>query len=185
MGGKRNNRAFEIALSGVSCAVAAGALALGILSGYLVATGYIIAVTAIMVPLSKQYIRGATLAYIGTCILAVALGAAVQFWDLVPFALFFGLHPIVNVLQIKYRVNRWLALAIKAVWFDGMLIAAYFLIYVLGGLSFPPQIEQYLTGWRLYAVIFTVGSVVLFAYDYLLFKGQIALNALVRRIIKN
>ena len=51
MGSKKNSPTFEIALSGISCAVAAGALALGLLSGYLVATGDLVGLVALMIPL--------------------------------------------------------------------------------------------------------------------------------------
>ncbi len=184
MGSKKNSPTFEIALSGISCAVAAGALALGLLSGYLVATGYLVGIVALMIPLSKQFFKGGFLAYVGTCILAVVLGAAVKFWDLVPFAMFFGLHPLLNALQIRFKINRWLALAIKTVWFDCTLIAGYFLIYVVGGISLPAEIEAVINGWRLYVIIFTLGSAIFFVYDYLMFKIQIAVNTLVFRIIK-
>lgn len=184
MSKNRNNKTFEIALSGISCAVAAGGLALGILGGWLVATGYLIAIIALMVPLSKQFFRGGFLAYAGTVILAVVLGAAIKFWDLVPFAMFFGLHPLVNALQIRYKVNRWLAYFIKAVWFDCTLIAAYFLIYEVGGASLPEQIEAVIAGWRLYVIIFTAGTAVFFVYDYLIFKAQIGINAIIYRIKK-
>lgn len=184
MGSKKNSPTFEIALSGISCAVAAGALALGLLSGYLVATGYLVGIVALMIPLSKQFFKGGFLAYVGTCILAVVLGAAVKFWDLVPFAMFFGLHPLLNALQIRFKINRWLALAIKTVWFDCTLIAGYFLIYVVGGISLPAEIEAIINGWRLYVIIFTLGSAIFFVYDYLMFKIQIAINTLVFRIIK-
>ena len=138
-----------------------------------------------MVPLSKRFYKGALLAYVGTVILAVVLGAAVQFWKLVPFAVFFGLHPIANALQIKYKINKWLALLVKAVWFDGMLIASYHLIYgwLLGGTIFPEELYKVINDY-IYLFIFTVGSVICFVYDYLIFKTQIAVNALVARVIK-
>lgn len=184
MSKNKNSKTFEIALSGISCAVAAGALSLGILSGWLLATGYLIGIIALMLPLSKQFFRGDFLAYLGTVILAVVLGAAVKFWDLVPFAMFFGLHPLANALQIRFKINRWLALAIKAVWFDCTLIAGYFLIYVVGGASLPESVEAIITGWRLYVIIFTAGSALFFIYDYLIFKCQILVNKLVFRIKK-
>ena len=123
---------------------------LGFWSNVLLASGYLFGMVALMVPLSKQFIRGGFLAYVGTCILAVVLGAAVKFWDLVPFAMFFGLHPLLNALQIRFKINKWLALAIKTVWFDCTLIAGYFLIYVVGGISLPAEIEAIINGWRLY-----------------------------------
>ena len=63
----KNNRfdTFEIALSGISCAVAVLFLSLGILSGWLLATGYFVGVLAMMVPLSKNFYRGGFLAYLG------------------------------------------------------------------------------------------------------------------------
>lgn len=184
MGRRNNSRTFEIALSAIACAIAAGALALGLLSGWLVGTGYVIAVTALMLPLSKQFFWGDFLAYLGTVILAVVLGAVVKFWDLVPFAMFFGLHPLANCLQIRFNINKWLAFAIKAVWFDCTLIAGYFLIYVLGGIALPEQVEAIIGGWRLYVIIFTAGTALFWVYDYLIFKLQIAINRLVYRIRK-
>ena len=129
MSGRKYSKSFEIALSAISCAVAVVGLSLGILSGYLLATGYLVAVVALMVPLSKQFIRGNVLAYIGTCILAILMGALAKFWDIIPFIMFFGLHPLINCLQIRFKINRWLAYAVKAVWFDFTLWVAYILIF--------------------------------------------------------
>ncbi len=186
MGKRRNDRNFGIALSGIACAVASGALALGILSGYLVATGYLIGVLALMVPLSKQYFKGGFLAYLGTVILAVVLGASIRFWDLVPFAMFFGLHPLANALQIRFKVNKWLAFAIKAVWFDCTLIAGYFLIFEgnLMGSLLPQSVYNFLNSGYIYLFIFTLGTALFFVYDYLIFKCQIFINRLVYRIKK-
>ncbi len=137
-----------------------------------------------MVPLTKQFFKGGFLAYCGTCILTLIMGVAAKFWDLVPFIMFFGLHPLINALQVRFKINRWLALAVKAVWFDCTLIAGYFLIYVLGGASLPERLEEIITGWRLYVTVFTAGSAVFFIYDYLIFRCQILMNGLVYRIKK-
>ena len=183
----KNPKTFEIALSGISCAVAALALSLGIMTGLgaLTATGYLIAVIALKVPLSKQFFRGDFLAYVGTVILAVVLGAAVKFWDLVPFALFFGLHPLANALQIRFKINKWLALAIKAVWFDCTLIVGYYLVFggMLGGALFPEEVYEIINKY-IFLLIFTVGTVGFFVYDYLIFKVQILINGIVFRIKK-
>lgn len=102
MGKDKNSKSFEIALSGISCAIAVAVLPLGIMTGVgsLTAAGYSVAVLAIMLPLSKQFFKGAFLAYAATCILTIVLGAAAKFWDLVPFIIFFGLHPIANMLSL-------------------------------------------------------------------------------------
>lgn len=185
MGKNSFNNSFELALSGISCAVAVIFLALGILSDWLIATGYFMGVVAMMAPLSKQFIKGSFLAYLGTCILTVIMGAAAKFWDLVPFIMFFGLHPILNALQLKYKINKWLAWAVKAVWFDCTLIVGYFLIYegVLGGEFLPAEFYEIVNKY-IYAFIFTVGTAVFFVYDYVVFKCQITVNRLVGIIRK-
>lgn len=180
--GKRPT-SFQIALSGISCAVAVICLSLGILSGYLVATGYMFGVLALMVPLSKDFYIGDFLAYIGTCILTLIMGAAAQFWDLVPFIMFFGLHPLANALQKKYKINKWLAFAVKAVWFDCTLIAAYYIVFhgVVGGDFLPADVKKVINDY-IFLFIFTLGTAAFALYDYLIFKCQAAVNAMVRRI---
>lgn len=182
---KKYSKSFQIALSAISCAVASAFLALGILSGYLLAMGYLVGILALMVPLSKQFYFGGFLAYVGTCILAIVLGAAAKFWDLLPFIMFFGLHPLVNSLQIRFKINRWIALAIKAVWFIGMLFAGYFMIlYGFIGADilqsrFMSAVQKYI-----YIIIPVAGALFFFVYDYLIFRCQIMINSLIYRIRK-
>lgn len=179
----KNNRSFQIALSGISCAIAVIFLSLGIISGWLLATGYFIGIIALMVPLSKKFYLGDFLAYIGTCLLTVIMGAAAKFWDIVPFVMFFGLHPLINSLQKKFKINRLLAFIVKAVWFDATLLVAYFLIYdgVLGGSFLPAEVYDFVNRYK-YPFIFTVGTVVFLPYDFLTFKCQCAVDALVGKI---
>lgn len=179
------SRSFQIALSAISCAVASAFLALGILSGYLLALGYLVGILALMVPISKQFYLGGFLAYAGTCILAFILGAARSFWDLVPFIMFFGLHPLVNSLQIRFKINRWLALAVKAVWFIGTLFAGYFMMVygVIGGAILNTQFYQSIKNY-IYIIIPVAGALFFFVYDYLIFRCQIMINSLIYRIRK-
>lgn len=186
MAKRKYSKSFETALSAISCAFAVIGLLLGFWTGgLLTATGYLIGVIALMVPLSKQFFVGDALAYLGTCLLAVVLGAAAKFWDIVPFIMFFGLHPLVNALQVKFNVNKWLALLVKTVWFDCTLIAAYFLIFggVFFGTVLPESWYEFIDK-NIYIFIFTVGSVIFFIYDYLIFKCQIVVNRLVYIIKK-
>lgn len=182
---KKYSKSFQIALSAISCAVASAFLALGILSGYLLAMGYLVGILALMVPLSKQFYLGGFLAYAGTCILTIILGAVAKFWDLLPFIMFFGLHPLINALQIRFKINRWLALAIKAVWFIGTLFAGYFMIfYGFIGAGFMQSqffkaVQKYI-----YIIIPVVGALFFFVYDYLIFRCQIMINSLIYRIRK-
>ena len=185
MGKRKYSHSSELALSAISCAVAVICLLLGFWSDFLLATGYLMGIIALMVPLSKQFFKGEILAYIGTVILTFILGAAARFWDLVPFIMFFGLHPLINALQIRFKVNRWLALAVKAIWFDFTLWVAYILIFnsVIGGAQADGKLFKFINDYAL-VFIFVGGSIIFIAYDYLIFKCQIAVNKLVFRIRK-
>lgn len=187
MGKDKKSKSFEIALSGISCAIAVAVLPLGIMTGVgsLTAAGYCIAVLALMLPLAKQFYWGAFLSYVATCILTVVLGAVAQFWNLVPFIMFFGLHPIANTLQLKFKINRWLAYFIKALWFDATLIAGYYLVFggLLGGNLLPAEVYEIINKY-IFLLIFTVGTAAFFVYDYLIFKLQIMVNGLVYKIKK-
>lgn len=182
---KSNSFGFQIALSGISCAVAVIFLSLGILSGWLLATGYFLGVIALMVPLSKDFYLGDFFAYLGTCVLTVIMGAAAKFWDIVPFIMFFGLHPLACALQKKFKINFWIGLVIKALWFDATLIVGYYLLYggVFGGSLFPEHVYEVINRY-IFLFIFTVGTFLGVVYDLLVSKTQIAVNKLVARIRK-
>lgn len=187
MGDKKYTKSFEIALSAISCAVATASLSMGILvaGGYFLGLWYLIAILALMVPLSKQFYLGGFLAYLGTCVLTVVLGAVVKFWDLLPFVMFFGLHPIANSLQIRFKINRWIAYLIKALWFIGTLFAGYFMIIyglIGGGIAGNPVYESIKN--YIYILIPAAGAVIFLIYDYLIFKLQIMINGLIYRIRK-
>ncbi|MDE7087507.1 MAG: hypothetical protein K2O67_04870 [Clostridia bacterium] len=181
----KNSKSFEIALSGISCAVAVLFLSLGILSGWLLATGYLIGVIAMMLPLSKNFLKGGAFAYAATCILAVILGAAAKFWDLVPFIMFFGLHPLISVLINKIKHGFWIFLPVKALWFDAMLIVGYYLVFggVMGGTLFPEHVYQTVNDY-FFLLVFTVGTAVGIIYDILVSRCQLAVNFTVARIKK-
>lgn len=181
----KNSKTFEIALSGICCAFAVTFLGLGIISGWLLATGYFIGVLALMVPLTKEFFKGDALAYAATCILTVIMGAAAKFWDLVPFVMFFGLHPLISAIQRKRKFNFFIALVLKALWFDATLIVGYYLVYggVFGGSLFPQEVYDTVNNY-IFLFIFTVGTLCGVIYDLLVWRLQIFLNFLVGKIRK-
>ena len=77
MGKRKYSHSFEIALSAISCAVAVVCLLVGFWSDILLASGYLFAMVALMVPLSKRFYVGGFLAYMGTVILAIIMGAEI------------------------------------------------------------------------------------------------------------
>ena len=168
--------AYEIALSALACAMATVMLTVGVYSAVLLFTGYLLACIALMLPLAKKSYAGFTLAYVATCILSLIFNVA-RFFDLLPFIMFFGLHPIVNELQLKTKINRWLACGLKALWFDGTMYVIW--RFVFGMTASIPLIDQYIL-----PIIFIGGTVFFVAYDYLMYRWRFAVNTLVDRIVK-
>ena len=167
---------YEIALSALACAIATVFLTVGVYSEVLLFTGYLLSCVALMLPLSKQSFRGYFLAYIATCILALIFNAS-RFWDLLPFIMFFGLHPLVNELQLKIKINRWIACGIKAVWFDGTMYVIW--RFIFGMTTSVPWLDKYML-----PIIIVVGSGFFIFYDYAMYKWRAAVNLLVKRISK-
>ena len=168
--------AYEIALSALSCAMATVMLTVGVYSAVLLFTGYLLACIALMFPLAKKSYAGFALAYVATCILSLIFNVA-RFFDLLPFIMFFGLHPLVNELQLKTKINRWLACGLKALWFDGTMYVIW--RFVFGMTASIPLIDQYII-----PIILIGGTVFFVAYDYLMYRWRFAVNTLVDRIVK-
>ena len=168
--------AYEIALSALSCAIATVLLTLGLYSEILLFTGYLFGGIALMLPLAKRSYLGYVLSYLATCILTL-LFAMAKFMDVIPFVMFFGLHPLVNELQLKIKINRWLACGIKALWFDGTMYLIWRVVFsVVTGITF---LDTYIL-----PIILVLGTAFFVAYDYAMYRGRYAVNTLIARISK-
>ena len=167
---------YEIALSALACAFATILLTVGVYSEILLFTGYLFGSVALMLPLAKQSFRGFVMAYLATCILSFLFNAS-RFWDLLPFIMFFGLHPLVNELQLKTKINRWAACAAKALWFDGTMYIIWRFVFAMT--TSIPLIDAYIL-----PVLLIGGSLFFVFYDYLTYRWRAAVNTLVQRIHK-
>lgn len=176
------SHSFQITLSAISCAMAVLFLYVGTFNPYLLATGYFMGAVCLCVPLSKNFYRGDFLAYLGTVVLTVIMGAVARIWVLVPFIMFFGLHPLANALLKKYKVPYMWGLIAKIVWFDATAYVAYLLVFngFIGGENAVVQFAND----HILLVIAVVGSLFLVAYDYAMAKAQKVINGLVARIRK-
>ena len=174
---KKKISAFEIALSAIACAISTIFLSLGVLNDFLLATGYIVGCFAMMLPLAKGFIVGDALAYVATVLLTFLFGGISVPWRVVPFILFFGLHPLVNHLQLRFRWNKVLLLLIKIVWFDAAAYLTWRFVFDMTT-SFD-WIDEYIL-----PVIAVGGSLLFVAYDILIFRCQRAMDKLVARIKK-
>ena len=95
---KKNSK--ETALSAIACAFSTLGLTVGTLYSPMLFTGYLIACLCMMLPLSKGYIKGAALCFVASNILSLLFNGF-NFFDTLPYTLFFGLHPLVNEIQAR------------------------------------------------------------------------------------
>lgn len=168
--------AYEIALSALASAIATVCLTVGVYSAILLFTGYLLACIALMLPLAKKSYAGFTLAYLSTCILALIFNAS-RFFDLLPFIMFFGLHPLVNELQLYTKINRWVACAVKALWFDLTMYVIW--RFVFGMTTTVAFLDEYIL-----PILLVGGTAFFVAYDYAMYKWRYAVNTLVKRITR-
>ncbi len=168
--------AYEIALSALACAIATIFLTVGVYTEVLLFTGYLFACVALMLPLSKQSYLGYILAYLATSLLTLVF-ISFRFWDLLPFIMFFGLHPLVNELQLKIKINRWIACAIKALWFD---LTMYLTWRFLFGMTTTVAIVDKL----IIPLILVFGTVFFVFYDYVTYHCRAVVNTTVNRLRK-
>jgi hypothetical protein len=167
---------YEIALSALACAISTVFLTIGVYSEILLFTGYLLSCIALMLPLSKGSYRGYVLSYLATSILSLLFNLG-RIFDILPFIIFFGLHPLINELQLKIKINRWVACFIKAIWFD---LAMYFIWKLVFSMTTSVAfIDKYFL-W----ILLIVGTLFFVLYDYLMYKWRAGINQLVARITK-
>jgi hypothetical protein len=139
-------------------------------------SGYLFSAIALMLPLSKQSFKGYALAYVGGSLLAFVFNAA-RFWDILPFVLFFGLHPLVNELQLRTKINTWVACFIKALWFDATMYLMW--EFLLDTTTVNPLVGQYIL-----PIILVAGTAFFVFYDYTMYHARAIVNNLARRFLK-
>lgn len=163
-----------IALSALSAALAVILLVAGAYFETFDLSCLFLASLCMMLPLCKGYYLGAFLSYVATTLLSLLLTAG-RFQIIIPFAMFFGLHALVNEFQIKFKINKILALLIKDIWF----LATLFIVYKFTQMFVSEN--EVLQKYLLYILL--IGGAVCFPlYDYLIFKFKASLAILLKRL---
>lgn len=163
-----------IALSAITTAFCTILLVFGAIVEVFDLSCLFMASLVIMIPLTKGYKLGAFLSYLASVLLGFILTGA-RFQILIPFTMFFGLHPIVNYLQKQFKINKILATALKAVWFVATLFITYYFTKMF--IVEHEIIEKYIN-W----VILIGGTIVFLIYDPLMDKFQESLVKIVARL---
>lgn len=172
-----------IALSAVSAAFAVVLLALGSFIEVIDITCIMFAGIAVMLPLAKEYYLGAFLSFLSSALLGFIIGGA-KVTVIVPYAVFFGVYPIVNALQVKYKVNKILALIVKDIWFLLSMFLYYKLLVWFTGydlfadFSFIPEsLKKFLVPG-----LFVFGALIFVLYDIVMLRMQVAVRYLVEKL---
>ncbi len=163
-----------IALSGLSSAFA---LIFLIIGGYFPTfdiSCLFMASLMVMIPLAKNTIKGAILCYISVFLLSFIFTFG-HFEISIAYGLFFGLHPIVNYLQVNKIKKTWIIKVIKVIWF---LIVAFLMFYLLKMFI----VENEFINKFLPIVILIGGSVFFVMYDFVMLRFQKNLNVVIKRL---
>jgi hypothetical protein len=114
--GRHNNTARILVYAALTSALAALLLAAGYYLQLMEFFWYFAAAMCMMVASVIGGIRTALMAYASSVLLSMLL-CAFNFFFLLPYVLFMGLHPIANAAIVRYRISPVIAHPIKAAWF--------------------------------------------------------------------
>jgi hypothetical protein len=163
-----------VSLSAMSTALAVICLVFGSAVDLFSLSCLFMASLALMLPLSKGYKLGGFLAYIASGVLTmIFIGVIPQV--ILPYAMFFGLHPLANYFQKQFKINVVIATVVKGIWFIGTLYVMYFATTMFVGVH--PLIEKYI-----HYVLTIGGAIVFLVYDWLMVRFQKSINAIVYRL---
>ena len=163
-----------VSLSAMSTALAIICLVFGSAVDLFSLSCLFMASLALMLPLAKDYKLGCFLAYIASGILSMIFVGIIPH-VIIPYAMFFGLHPLVNHLQKQFKINVVIATIIKGVWFIATLYVMYFATTMF--VDVHPLIEKYIH------YFLTIGGAMVFViYDGFMVRFQKSINAIVYRL---
>ena len=155
--------AREIALSGVTAALAVIAVVLSRFVSVLTLSFLAVSSVVLTLPMMANSFRGSIFAYVAAGGLSFLF---VGYVAVMPFILIFGLYPIINYILRKYPKRTLFVLPIEILFANLAFLAVFFAI----GLTladFP--IVDTLPDWGKYTVIF-VGVTVVFVIFYFAFN---------------
>lgn len=163
------------ALCGISTALGSVALILARFDLPVTLSLYVISSIAVMIPLSRMLYKGAALTVLATAVVAFLSGGI---FVLLPYIMFFGIHPLLSALFVKIirqnRAGKLISLFIKIIIF----IALYFIaINIAAYAALIPQGIDY----NILALLL-IGIFV--PYDYFMRLMQSSVAAFVNRHLK-
>ena len=163
-----------IAISAISTALGVVFLIIGAYFQTLDLSCLFMASLLVMLPLSKNSVKGAFLTYGATAILSFIF-AINRFHLSLLYLLFFGIHPIINFFHIKAIKKRWYLFIVKGALF---LVACYLMFYAFS--MFIVENEFVIS--VLPVVIAVVGVLFYIVYDFIMLRFQKMTASIIKRL---
>lgn len=163
-----------IALSAVSSAVTVVVLILGAYFEVFRLSAIFIAGIVVMLPLAKNSAWAGLMTVLSSSVLGLFL-TGFRFQIVLPYLLFFGLHPIANYVEQKKNINRYIAFVIKDVWFVlTLLLMQLFAELIAVDIEI---IKKYII-----LIIVVGGALAFIVYDFIIKRFQKYVNLIIERI---
>ena len=163
-----------IAISSISTALGVVFLIIGAYFQTLDLSCLFMASLTVMLPLSKNSVKGAFLTYGATAILAFVF-AINRFHLSLLYLLFFGVHPIINHFHMKAIKKRWYLFIVKGVLF---LIACYLMFYAFS--MFLVENEFIVSVLPVFIAV--LGVLFYIVYDFIMLRFQKMTASIIKRL---
>lgn len=171
----RQEAIYQLALAGISSAVALLFVWLSVIVRFSTVAFYIAASLAIMIPLTKRYYLAGFFAY-GV---ASALGFVIagDIYTVAGFVAYFGPMALITGIMCNKKVKWFIALPVKIVYINGALALLYFVCHTI---MIDASIMEKIDYW----VIALVGTLALVLIDYALQFIYSRLTPIVEKVLR-
>ena len=163
-----------IAVSALSTALGVVFLTIGAYIQSFDLSALFMASLMMMLPLTKKSYKGALLTYFATGLL-VFLFAMARFYIAILYFGFFGLHPIINHVQLQKGNKLWFLYPIKCLWFIGVCFLMYYVFTMF--IVENPFLTKYIP-----MIIVMVGIIFYIVYDIIMIRFQKMSFMIVKRL---
>ena len=139
---KRSQRLYEVALAGISTALAFLLLAISMLVRYGSIGFFFVAALAICMPIKKKYYFAPIAAYIASSLLCLAMPYDIM--SVMGFIFYFGPITIVGIILYEKNIKWFIIYPIKLIYMAGSIA---FMYYVAGTIMISPDIIGVIPFW--------------------------------------
>ena len=155
----RQEAIYQIALAGISSAVALLFVGLSVLVRFSTVAFYVGASVAVMVPLAKRYYLAGFFAYAVSASLGFVIAGDI--YTVAGFVVYFGPMSLITGILFNKKVKWFIALPIKVLYINGALALLYFVCNTI-------MIDASIMDKLSYPIIALIGTLALVLIDYVL-----------------